>query len=123
MVNSLFANALYGLECALDDTDMFRPFCAIIVPDILPPRQAVFRQWHWSQGNRKWSPMSELIHESFCREPQGRMEVGRPSTADASLRSDQGLTIWTPVTRDSGRPLTNAPRRDTSVRRAISQRR
>lgn len=114
MVNSFFANALYGLECALDDSVAFRAFCREFRAQHPAANEAVFTQWYL--GHAKPTEFSSVL---VMRE-----QFDGPLPADwnwydldggCTFEVEHGLTIWAPPVRDLWCLLRNAPRMMRSV--------
>ena len=109
MVNSFFANTLYGLECALDDADTFRAFCDEFRTQHPDSKQATFKQWYLEPAELSDLPASPTARDQFCSALSGEWVWCDPN-GGCSYTVEQGLTVWSASARDLLFPLLNAPR-------------
>ena len=109
LINSYFANALYGLECALDNALAFRDFCRDFRTQHPEAERAVFQFWALEPATAAVLTGAVTEVERF----DGRLaETWHWCDPDGGcdFALDHGLTIMSPVARDLLFPLINAPR-------------
>ncbi len=109
MINSYFANALYGLECALDDAKAFRCFCQDFRTRHPVTEQSAFQYWYLEPAETGKLPAVKVSVDPLEGPLSGEWAWIDPH-GGCDCKMDHGLTIGSPVARDLLFPLINAPR-------------